>query len=244
MKINNRKKSRLKSIVFGVWLVLSITTHAYESTLANMNTASDLDPHLMIVNIGHRFYGDVTEDTLDTFFGTTQGAEVGLFLRYKATDAIETNVGYVGKRKAYYAGVSYGLSIVEDLKTELRIEAETKRENKLVDRENHVYVTLENNIQLGDAMIHVNAHGIDGTPAATLGASIMVIPDTYLFTELYPGVNNTGLKYSVGTQIDTFGHQFQLTLQNATAQLERHFLTAKKNDYFMLGFNIKRLFEI
>ena len=78
----------------------------------------------------------------------------------------------------------------------------------------------------------------------TGGLSYMVMDDIYLFTEFYPGIKGKGAKYVFGTQIDTFGHQFQLMVQNATAQLERHMLVASPRDYYMLGFNIKRLFEI
>ena len=148
-KLGMKRKRTIVSLLLTAILIISPSSvFAYESTMANMNTASDLESNLLIFNIGHRFDGDVTKDTLDTFFGTTNAAEVGMFTRYKATDHIEVDAGYIGKRRAYYFGLAYSIDVTQGLKTELRLQGETKKENSLVKRENHIYATLENNLKL------------------------------------------------------------------------------------------------
>ena len=217
---------------------------AYETTLANLNTASNLDESLIVFNIGHRFYGQFDNEVLDTFFGSSAGAEVGMFMRYKVNTSIELNTGYIGRRKSYLFGISNSVYQSDSVNSEIRVELESAKPSLFNKRTNKIYANLENSFRFNKINIHSNIHSINETICVTFGNSFEITDEIYLFSELYPEINNLGNKYVFGVELSTFGHQFQVMLQNSVGQLERHIMLSKAQPYLILGFNIKRVFEL
>ena len=56
-----------------IWVGLSFSLLAVERGSVTLISPTGLESNMLVYDIGHRFYGDVGKDTLDTFFGSSSG---------------------------------------------------------------------------------------------------------------------------------------------------------------------------
>jgi len=112
-------------------------------------------------------------------------------------------------------------------------------------------------VQLTPSLIHKNLVESESDDndifALGIGARHKITKRLALNFEYYYTINkpeNTGLhnSFSIGVDIETGGHVFQLHLTNSRAMIEKGFITETTDDFFdgdiHLGFNISRVFNI
>ncbi|HPS39158.1 MAG TPA: hypothetical protein PL124_07070, partial [Candidatus Cloacimonadota bacterium] len=71
-----------KQLLFVVMILVGISfLGAYQANSIGLITPSSLENVQGEINLGHRFYGQVNHNTLDTFFGSSSGANA--FVGYR-----------------------------------------------------------------------------------------------------------------------------------------------------------------
>jgi len=112
-------------------------------------------------------------------------------------------------------------------------------------------------LQLMPTMIHYNLVPVSGIPnnlySVGIGGRLKLTKHTALTAEYYyqlPGYKlpDTYNSFSVGYEIETGGHVFQLHLSNSTGMVERPFITETNGRWgkgdIHIGFNISRVFTV
>lgn len=111
-------------------------------------------------------------------------------------------------------------------------------------------------LQLAPTIVHYNLVPLESDPndiiSIGIGSSINITKRASLVAEYYynlPGhkFDNTQNSFSIGFDIETAGHVFQVLLTNALGVAERPFITETTGKFFdgdiSLGFNLSRSFQ-
>ena len=95
-----------KTILAVVLLSVSLS-YCYESSMLNLLAPTGLKAGQAELMIKHRFYGDVSDEPLDNFFGMDAGANVNLSGRYQFYDNAEFTFSYSRRKSEKTLGASY-----------------------------------------------------------------------------------------------------------------------------------------
>ena len=114
----------MKKVLLAVLLVACTQLLlAFEPSALNLKVPSNLERNSLVFDIQHRFYGDLTEDPLENFFGLDIGANVNLGIRYAILERLELYAAYTRFEKEYRVAASYAYHFPQTyVRTQISLE--------------------------------------------------------------------------------------------------------------------------
>lgn len=250
--------------------------NAFKSSRVIMSHSMEmLRPGVLDFRILHRF-GNVNQG-LSQFFGLDQ-ATIRLGLDYGVTDDLTVGIGRGSFKKEVDGFVKYRIVQQATGPKALPVSvlfaggmtiigapwSDTTRKNYFSSRLGYygqliVGRKLNDNLtlQVSPTILHRNFVETEADPndlyAAGFGGRIKLTKRISLNVDYYYVINQNGARdlhnpLSVGFDIETGGHVFQLHFTNAVGMNERVFLTETTNSWgrgdIQFGFNISRAFQI
>ncbi len=228
---------------------------AGESTALNLSVPSHLDAKSLAIEIRHRFYGVLTEDPLENFFGLNLGANAHLGMRYAVIPRLEINVSYTTYEREYRVGASYAAQLPA-MPVEGQLDLQYFDFYRAQERFRYFYaaIALQSQPIAGTFIPTINV-GYDGySEKVGFGFGLEAgsewefgpIERISLIAEYYPvlrrddTINGPNNYYAAGLRIDTYGHHFMLQISNGwEIGPRRLMLGAITNDVY-LGLSIHR----
>lgn len=246
-------------ILLMLLLLVTVSISAYENSMLSLYAPTNIDKGQGQFQVKHRFYGDITEEPLDSFFGMLKGVNIGIDLRYQFYPKAEVTFNYSKFKKDTQFGLSYKIQ-KEDFPVfgQINVDYLTFKEPLMNDdrRGNFKTVISLQNEPLWDRWTATVNAGYDmyyERPLLAIGTSIMIVDKVYLIGEYYPVLDRSTdieqldryLKdaeaFSVGLKLDTYGHHFKFQVSNSEHMtLHRLSMGADKSAPLMFGFNIER----
>lgn len=253
-----------------------ITKNAFKSTrVINSQSMEFLSPGTMDFIILHRF-GQISEG-MGNFFGLDQ-ASMRMALDFGIMQNLMVGVGRSTYKKELDAFIKYApirqSTGLNNFPATIAISAGTtlntlpwsdpSRKNYFTSRLAYYTQVIigrkfnENfSLQLSPTMVHNNLVALQTMPndvfASSLGGRVKVskrMALTFDYTYIIHGVDKSMYKdpLSVGLDIETGGHVFQLHFSNSTGMNERAFITETTGSWdkaeIRFGFNLSRMFQI
>ena len=242
-----------------VLCLLTQSSFAFEPAQLSLDTPNILKQNEGSSVIRHRFYGDIGDE--QTFFGTDDGGNMHLSLKYAIADNLVLGVEHTRTENAYGVGLEYAHDF-EWIK--LGARANGFRLNRVGDDTPHPYSYMINgSVQTPNYFDHLILTGNFGYDAfyehniAGIGADLNVnnfIPyltftsKISLLAEYYPqvdkveGISGKYDAYAYGLKFQTFGHHFELLATNSSNMDARTMSLGTNSDEVHFGFNISRKF--
>lgn len=249
------------------------STAAFKSTrVINGQSMELLGKGVLDVRILHRF--GLLSDGADEFFGLDQ-ASMRMGFDYGITNNLTIGVGRSTLNKELDAflkwrplrqvdgGLPFSIVWVSGITAHTMKWADTTRKNYFSSRlayYNQVIIGRKFSnafsLQLSPIMVHrnlvTNADDENNTWALGIGARLKLSKRTAFVVDYHPILagREPGTKdpLSVGFDIETGGHVFQLHFSNSTGMNEKAFLTGTTDDFWKgdirFGFNLSRVFQV
>ncbi len=233
---------------------------AYQNNALSLYTPTTLYEDQAEINLGHRFYGAVDEDILDTFFGMDSGANVRLAYRQNLIYNIELKTAYERQRNRYEIGSSFRFTPFENaVQSQIDlIYSSFKQSGQKNRRNNFVYLISAQNKAWRDRFVITANAGFDAyyeRLISGIGIHIILADKLTLIGEYYPvwdrdsasdrikqylGSNDS---YGIGLKIDTYGHHFIFMVGNSDALGPSGLSMGTNNSDLRFGFNIQRFMQ-
>jgi len=243
-------------------LLLFSSLYAYEKSMANLYVPTGLEKNQGEFSILHRFYGDVTDNPLDTFFGIDTGANVSINARYQLIDRLEFKLNYQRRQSEKKVGISYK-GAIEDFPVygQLDIHYFTYDEPNQEDETAHnfEYTLSLQNEQLWDRLVCTANIGYDAYMKrflSAIGVSLQLSESIELIGEYYPVFDRESAEdrlqryigeydsYLLGLCLQTYGHRFIFTFSNSDdIGIRRTSLGTDSGSGVKFGFNLQRRLE-
>lgn len=249
------------------------STAAFKSTrVINGQSMELLGKGVLDVRILHRF--GLLSNGADNFFGLDE-ASMRMGFDYGLTDNLTIGVGRSTLNKELDAflkfralrqadgGLPFSVIWVSGVTLHTMKWADTSRKNYFSSRlayYNQVIIGRKFSnafsLQLSPIMVHrnlvTNADDENNTWALGIGGRLKLTKRTAFVVDYHPILagREPGTKdpLSVGFDIETGGHVFQLHFSNSTGMNEKAFLTGTTDDFWKgdirFGFNLSRVFQI
>lgn len=246
------KRSFLIIVVLLVFA--SQITSAYERSMLNLKTPTELEKGEMEFTVRHRFSGKINEKPFDNFLGMdVGGTNIGIGFRYIVWSKLELNVlrtrGTFQYENEYTLGASFAHSF-SVLRTQMGLQFFSSGERK-----SNLFGQLDLRSEpILERVIPVVNIGYDGhNRRVGLGFGVLIAFDELTFSsfeglsligEYFPTANEDNLNsFALGIKLKTYGaHQFALLISNGQAISTRRLMLGTKINDLRLGFNIQRLF--
>lgn len=248
-------------------------TGAFKSTrVINGQSMELLGKGVLDVRILHRF--GLISDGADQFFGLDQ-ASMRMGFDYGITNNLMVGVGRSTLNKELDAfikfrplrqaddGLPFSLVWVSGITLQTTKWADTSRKNYFSSRIGYYHEVIIGrkfsnafSLQLSPIMVHrnlvTNADDENNTFALGIGARMKLSKRTAFVVDYHPVLagREPGTKdpLSVGFDIETGGHVFQLHFSNSTGMNEKAFITGTTSDFWKgdirFGFNLSRVFQV
>lgn len=234
---------------------------AFEPSMMNLTTPSRQENTEAVFKITHRFYGQVDDDPLETFFGLDAGANVSVGMRYALLPRLELNASYTRLQKEYVLGASYAYFFPQmHMGGQLDVQFFSFQEAGVEERnENFFYALSLQTDPLFDIARPVINMGYDGYNekfgvafGISIGTDVDIGPVNRLdlIAEYYPVIDRDDAihgeenSYAFGIKAATYGHNFMLLVgNNSQISPRRLMLGAATNDLYF-GFNVHRHIDL
>ena len=247
-----------KILSLTTFLLLTQSSMAFEAGQLSLDTPNVLKKNEGSSTIRHRFFGEIGDE--QTFFGTDDGGNMHLSLKYALADNLVVGVDHTRDESAYGIGVEYAHDF-EWIKAGARVNG-FRLHNAKFEKAQKSYM-VNGSLQTPNYFDHLILTGNLGYDAfyehqiAGLGADLNVnnfIPyltfttNISLLAEWYPqidkveGVSGKHSSYAYGLKFQTYGHHFELVATNASSMDARTMSLGTNSEDMHLGFNINRKF--
>jgi hypothetical protein len=231
-------------------------------------------PGVLEVLISHRF-GRINEG-INEFFGLDD-SNIRIGLEFGILKNLNIGIGRSSFEKQYDGFLKYRLArqqqgnrnipITAVFFTSMAInssEAPPDQDWSFTNRTSYTYQLLlarkfnpNFSLQLTPTLVHKNLveHSADDNDLLALGVGArhkitrrLAVNFEYFYAFNLPDNQDLHNSLSIGVDIETGGHVFQLHLTNSRAMIEKGFITETTDDFFdgdiHIGFNISRVFNI
>lgn len=250
----------MKERVLLLLIFFPLLACAFEASSFNLKIPSNLDEWAKTISINHRFYGDVSDEPLDNFFGMDAGANVRINFRMHFPYNSDLSVDYTRKAKEKRIGLSKTI-IFEDFPIYSAIDI-SYHAFKLISqvkesRKNFVYSVAFQNEPILERFIFTLNLGYDGyfeRGIYGLGLAAEITENIFFITEYFPVLDRDDASkklaqylgkddvFAFGVKLDTYGHHFKFMLSNSTEFGLRRNSLGTPVDFLMFGFNLERRF--
>lgn len=255
---------------------IDYTTATFKSTrVINGHSVENVAGGVLDFRISHRF-GTIDQGFYDLF--GLDAATMRLGFEYGLTDRLMVGVGRSTYEKTYDGFLKYKILRQSTGKVNMPVTAsyfastsvntlkwaDPNRKNYFTSRLNFVHQLIigrklnnSTSIQLSPSLVHRNlvkdksvkndvfAIGIGGRQKLTSRVSLNAEYFYVLPNQISPEFKNS---LSVGFDIETGGHVFQLQFTNSTPQIEKGFIAETTGDWLKkgihFGFNLSRVFTV
>lgn len=243
-------------------LLMSVALQAVtaENSMLNLDRPSTLEPRQAQFVVQHRFYGRIDENTLDTFFGMSEGANVGLGIRLSPIKNFELSVNHVFLYKEYRIGAGYAFNtVIPGCRAQAGFEWVSFKSGRFVEgfwKEDRKAVWFGRLDIRGPSILfltpvaNIGYDTDDRTTGFGFGLDCAVSGKLSLIGEFFPRVNRSTWEgsrsshcFAAGVQVKTYGHHFLFQLGNSTELGLRRMMRGAPSRNLMFGFGIKRLLE-
>jgi hypothetical protein len=260
---NTNKNKKVQKFVEGTFN----TSHIIQSHSIEGTQKGILDFRIL-----HRF-GTLNKGLYE-FFGL-DNASMRIGFDYGISDRLSVGVGRSTYQKQYDAFIKYAI-LRQTLNNKMPISlsylgssmVQTLKDNDPSVKKNfsdrlffaHQFILARKmskgfSLQLMPTLVHYNLVPVTANPndlySLGVASRIRVSPTVSINSEYYYQINklpNTYNSLSVGVDIETAGHVFQLHVTNSTGMTERSYITGTTgtwgNGDILFGFNISRKFEL
>jgi hypothetical protein len=239
--------------------------------LVGMSTVENLGANSMNVTIMHNF-GIVTDRPLQNFFGFDFGPNVRLGIDYGLTDRWSLGIGRTTFDKVVDLRTNVSIlnqttngSVPLSISLKGNVALTTVENNRPVSDDLGYLLSLPAarkfnetfSFQLAPMYAHFNAVVVGSNQqkdlfALGIGGEVHLSRRYALMAEYYPvlGERNPGTKntFSLGLNIETGGHVFQLYFASSQWHTEQFIIARNREDFwagdFRFGFNVNRLFSL
>jgi hypothetical protein len=241
-------------------LFLALDVSAVENSMLNLERPSTLEPSQGQIIVQHRFYGRVDENTLDTFFGLSEGANVGLGIRMSPVKNVALSVNHTFLYKEYRVGAGYAFNtLIPGCRAQAGFEWVSFKSGRFMegfwkeDREAVWFGRLGIKGPSFRFLTPVVNVGYDSEIRKTgfgFGIDCAVSGSVSLIGEFFPRADRSTWEgersedcFAAGVQIKTYGHHFLFQVGNSTDIGLRRMMRGTANQDLKFGFGIQRLFE-
>ena len=249
-----------RTLLIVLLILIPQTLLANEPGLFNLRSPADMESGQAEIKIQHRFYGDLTEDTLDSLFGADSGGNIGLGIRYVVWSQLELSAARLRNRLEYVLGAGYGFAH-PGIPVQAQIDVQFFRHNCLFDIEKDEFRRKEGFFGLLslqtepilDRITPVVNLGYDSDEedfGAGFGLALTVLERTALVQKISvigeyfaTSQGETDRVFTFGIRAETYGHHFDIVLGNSSELGEKRSMAGTISDVDLnFGFNIRRRF--
>ena len=250
----------MKKLVLFVMIILGLISllGAYQSNSIGLNTPSSLTTLQTEINFAHRFYGRFNHDMLDTFFGSSSGANVNVGIRQHLVLGTEAKLNYYSANKKYELGAAWQYA-PEDGPVQVQLDLSTASFIRDFSTQRKtdfgIMLSAQNEPLYGRLIFTLNAgyNTYYERLAAGLGTQILLTDDLSILGEFYPLLDDENSSdnvyhvadenaFAFGIAYDLYGHSFIFSLGNDPYHFSTpgHSLGADSKGDLHFGFNVKR----
>ncbi|UCD19755.1 MAG: hypothetical protein JSU64_01040 [candidate division WOR-3 bacterium] len=247
----------MKNILL-ILLLLGLSHNAlsFEPSSLNLRVPSALERNSIVLEVRHRFYGILTEDPLDNFFGLDFGGNVNLGVRYAVVDFLELHMSYTTLEKEYRIGASYAYRPFQiPVQGQVELQYFNFERNNVAEGNFYCCAALQTDPIVGIFTPVVNL-GYDGfNERIGLGFGLEAgfdwqfgpVERVSVIGEYFPVVESEELitedynYFAFGLKVYTYGHHFMFQVSNGWNIGPRRLMLGTPTDDIYLGFNIHRL---
>jgi hypothetical protein len=255
----------------GAALVAAHSLFAYDEwSVPNLTAPTVINAPAIEVQFQHQFLGRIDgKDAVGRFFGIGDGADGHLALHAVIWSAAQVSVSYDNlqvfshSRNEFAADAAYAVPApLLRLRTQIDVQYFSYASSLTFPEKRHnnffAQLSLQND-PLFDRVVMIANGGYDfdkNRYGLGIGLDVKVFDAFDVFGTCFPRVDGwhdtvlgapAGTKpevpFSAGVKITTAGHQFFLTLGNASEIGQRHLMQGTLDNTLKLGFLIKRLFS-
>lgn len=238
-------------------------------TLITQGTTENLDTGVLNVTIMHSF-GVATQRPLQTFFGIDNVQNVRLGLDYGITDRWSIGIGRSSLTNVYDLRTKVAIlrqktsgSIPFNLSVKGDLGVITQENGRPIEDDLNTFVSVIASRKFSDTFslqlspmygYFSNVSYIDGNEVFSVGIGTEIhLSRRFAFTaEYYPvlGERPAGTQnaFSMGLNIETGGHVFQLFFTSTEWHLEQFVMADNRDQFwagdFRFGFNVNRVFSL
>lgn len=250
--------NRLSLIV--VPALIAQVLFAFEPDMLNLSVPSQLEKTEMVFRIAHRFYGELTDEPLETFFGLDDGANVSLVLRYALFPRLELSTSYTRLLREYTIGASYAYYVPRIVKTQLDVQFfDFQPVARGERRQNFFYNALVQTEPIARVIIPAINIGYDGYEERFgFGAGILLgfevdltlLQKVSIIGEYYPVIDRDEEihgaydSFAAGIKLETYGHHFMLMVGNSFQIGPRRMMLGAGTNDLRFGFNVHRVIDL
>jgi hypothetical protein len=244
------------------------------SRVINGHSVELRSPGVLEVLISHRF-GRISEG-INEFFGLDD-ANIRIGLEFGLMKNLNIGIGRSSFEKQYDGFIKYRFLRQQEGARNVPVtgvffasmainssEAPPDQDWSFTNRSSYTYQVLlarklnpNFSLQLSPTMVHKNLveHPEDNNDQFALGVGArhkitrsLAVNFEYFYGFNLPEEQGLHNSLSIGVDIETGGHVFQLHLTNSRAMIEKGFITETTGDFFdgeiHIGFNISRVFNV
>ena len=231
-----------------------------EADMLNLTVPSQLEKTQLMVRIAHRFYGEIDEEPLETFFGLDQGANVSLGLRYAVLPRVELKTSYTRLQREYTVGASYAYHMPRYLRTQLGVQFFDFQPAADAERLQNLFYSLSVQTEpIADFIMPVVNVGYDGYNEkfgvgvgvrVGVALNIRLLERVSFLGEYYPvidreeGVHGDKNCFVAGIGLETYGHHFMFMVGNNFQMNARHLMLGAETNDLYFGANIQRVIDL
>lgn len=219
---------------------------SYENGMLNLAVPTGLEQGQAEFIVQHRFYGKITEEPLDTFFGMDMGANVRIGLRVALREKFEFKVSHIRFQKEYIVGLSYAYVVPDRLRSQAEVQFFSFKPG-IEERKRGLFtqLTLQSTpvLKRVTPVVNFGYDSYERSAGMGFGLDVGLLEHLSLVGEYFPVLDGDGEVdcFAFGLGLRTYGHRFVVLLGNSseigTGRLMRG--TNARDLYF--GFNIQRL---
>lgn len=247
-------------LLYVLLLCFTLNVTAVENSMLNLERPAALESGQSQFLVQHRFYGAMDDQTLDSFFGLSEGATVDLGFRVSPFNKLEIRLHHTFLNNEYRVGAGYSFfPLIPRCRAQAGFDWVSFKTGRFVEgfwKEDRESVWFGRVDLLGPSVGRltpvVNA-GFDSDNRKTgfgIGLDCAVTRNISLIGEFFPRADRGSWEgerstdcFAAGVQVRTYGHDFLFQIGNSTDIGLRRMMRGAPNQDLKFGFGIKRLFE-
>ena len=219
---------------------------SYENGMLDLSVPTGLEKGQAEFFVGHRFYGKIAEEPLDTFFGMDMGANVRIGLRVALREKLELGVSHIRLQKEYVVGLRYAYVVPDRLRSQAAVQFFSFKPG-IEERKQGLFtqLTLQSTpvLKRVTPVVNFGYDSYEGSAGMGFGLDVGLLEHLSLIGEYFPvlGGDDEVDCFAFGLGLRTYGHRFMVLLGNSSEIGTRRLMLGTNARDLYFGFNIGRL---
>lgn len=235
-----------KTLLVILVLLIPQTLLSYDSGMLNLRVPTNLEQGQAEFVVKHRFYGKISDETWDTFFGMDGGANVGISFRYSILEKFEFKISRTRLQKEYTTGLSYAYVISKVLHGQADIQLFSLKPGTQVREKAFFYQLAVQSapvLKKFTTVVNIGYDAYNEQAGLGLGVDVGILESLSIIGEYFPVLEGDDEVdcFAFGFRIQTYGHRFMFLLGNSRQIGTRRLMLGSDTRDLYFGFNIHRL---